>query len=161
MKTAFTMIEVIATLLLVSILALSVAISLLPITQALMQVRANADTAQKARLAMSRISRELTTVTNVVSIGESDITYDFLVPVGAWYAVRRHTLAWDGTVLTLQEGGGAAVPLSDDVEQFGVNLRTTSGATMPTIDVVLQSRETGTVFSNAIAARNVIGEGGP
>lgn len=106
MKTAFTMIEVIATLLLVSILALSVAISLLPITQALMQVRANADTAQKARLAMSRISRELTTVTNVVSIGESDITYDFLVPVGAWYAVRRHTLAWDGTVLTLQEGGG-------------------------------------------------------
>lgn len=53
------------------------------------------------------------------------------------------------------------MPLSDDVEQFGVNLRTTSGATMPTIDVVLQSRETGTVFSNAIAARNVIGEGGP
>ena len=160
MKTAFTMIEVIATLLLVAVLALSVAISLLPMAQGLMQVRANADTAQKARLAMSRISRELTTVTNVAALGASDITYDFLVPVGSWYAVRRHTLAWDGTVLTLQEGGGPVVPLSDDVAQFDVHLRTTPGADMPTIDVVLLSRETGTVFSNAIAARNVIG-GGP
>ena len=55
MKTGFTLVEMAATLLLVGILAVSVTISLLPMSQALMQVRDNSAAAQKARLAMARI----------------------------------------------------------------------------------------------------------
>ena len=123
MKKGFTLIEVIATLLLVAILAVSMVISLLPMTQGLMQVRANTGTAQKARLAMSRIAREFTTISNVVSSGSSAITYDFLVPSGNWYATLRHTLSWNGDELLLE-----GVPLCDDVAGFDLDIDYAAGA---------------------------------
>lgn len=149
-KQGFTLIEIVATLLLVSILAASVVISLLPMTEGLMQVRDNASAAQKARLAMARLSWEFTTITNVVSSGPRTLTYDFLVPAGNWYASLRHTLSWSGTPgePLLLEG----VPLSDDVAQFGLAY---SVATPLAIDVVLQSQVGVHSFSNRIVPRNL------
>ena len=150
MKTAFTLIEVVATLLLVAILAVSMAISLLPMAQGLMQVRDNAAAAQKARLAMARLTREFTTITNVVASGSGAITYDFLVPNGNWYAVRRHTLSWSGSAGAplLLEG----VPLSDDVANFSLSY---APGPPPVIGILLQSQEGGQAFSTGIAPRNM------
>ena len=84
MKKGFTLIELIATLLLVALVGLSAVISMLPMAEGLMQIRDNAGAAQKARLALARISREFTTISGVVSSGPHAITYDFLLPAGAW-----------------------------------------------------------------------------
>ncbi len=151
MKKGFTMIEMIATLLLVAILAVSVVISLLPMAQGLMQVRDNAAAAQKARLAMARVSREFTTITNVVSSSSSAITYDFLVPAGAWYATLRHTVALNGDELQLE-----GIPLCDNVAGF--HLAYASGFPA-VIDVVLTMAGElgGNAYSNHIVPRNIQG----
>ncbi len=158
MKTGFTLIEILATLVLVAVLAVSLVISLLPMTEGLMQVRANADAAQKARLAMARLSREFTTITNVASWSAHAIHYDFLVSSGAWHATRSHTLAWSGTPgdPLLLEG----VALSDDVADFSLNLYDAAGApTNWVLDVVLRSQVGIHAFSNTIVPRNI--GGGP
>lgn len=113
----FSLIEAIAVLLLVGILATTVVISLLPMVQGLTQVQENTETSQKARLAMARISRELTTVTNIVALSSSAITYQFLVPAGAsTYAALQHTISWNGSSGSpvLLEG----VPLVDRVDDL-------------------------------------------
>lgn len=162
MKTGFTLIEVIATLLLVAILAVSVVISLLPMAQGLMLVRDNAAAAQKARLAMSRIAREFTTITAIASSSSDGITYDFLVPAGNWYATLRHTLSRSGDELLLE-----GVPLCDDVADFDLSLDYVAGAPFPVIGVLLslQSVVDGaayiTSYSNRIAPRNMIAGAGP
>lgn len=153
MKKGFTLIETIAVLLLVSILAMSVLISMLPMTQGLLQVRENTAAAQKARLAMVRLSREFTTITNIVSFSSGSVTYDFLVPSDSWYTTLTHTLSWDGTPghpLMLQ-----GVPLTDDVENFTL---TYLAGPPPVIEVVLQSQvgESGNAYSNRIAPRNIL-----
>ena len=158
MKMGFTLIEIVATLLLVALLAVSAVISMLPMTQGLMQVRDNVAAAQKARLALARLSREFTTISEVVSSGPHAITYDFLVPAGAWYATVRHTLSWSGTPgdPLLLEG----VALSDDVADFSLNLYDAAGApTNWVLDVVLRSQVGIHAFSNTIVPRNI--GGGP
>ena len=154
MNKGFTLIELIATLLLVALVGLSAVISMLPMAEGLMQIRDNAAAAQKARLAMARISREFTTISGVVSSGPNAITYDFLVPAGAWYATVRHTLSWSGTPgdPLLLEG----VPLTDDVADFALNLYDAPGAsTNWVVAVALQSQVGSQAFSNRIVPRNI------
>ena len=154
MKNGFTLIEILATLVLVAVLAVSLVISLLPMTEGLMQVRANADAAQKARLAMARLSREFTTITNVASWSAHAIHYDFLVTSGAWHATRSHTLAWSGTPgdPLLLEG----VPLTDDVADFALAVYDAPGAaTNWVVAVALQSQVGIHAFSNRIVPRNI------
>ncbi len=149
MKKGFTLIEIIATLLLVAILAVSVAISILPMTQGLMQVRVNTAAAQKARLALVRLSREFTTITNVASSSSSAITYDLLVPSDGWYAALHRTLSWSGDELRLN---GAT--LCDDVADF--NLAYAPGPP-PVIHVTLTMADAmgGNSYSNTISPRNI------
>ena len=154
MKKGFTLIELIATLLLVALVGLSAVISMLPMAEGLMQIRDNAGAAQKARLALARISREFTTISGVVSSGPNAITYDFLVPAGAWYATVRHTLSWSGTPgdPLLLEG----VPLTDDVADFALAIFDAPGpATNWVVAVVLQSQVGSQAFSNRIVPRNI------
>ncbi|MGD9780879.1 MAG: type II secretion system protein J [Kiritimatiellia bacterium] len=157
MKKGFTLIEVVATLLLVAILAVSVVISMLPMTQGLMQVRANTSTAQKARLALSRIGREFTTITAIVSSSPDGITYDFLVPAGSWYATLRHTLSRSGDELLLE-----GIPLCDDVADFDLSLDYAAGAPFPVIGILLSLQNVvggdtyATSYSNQIAPRNML-----
>lgn len=154
MKKGFTLIELIATLLLVALVGLSAVISMLPMAEGLMQIRDNAGAAQKARLALARISREFTTISGVVSSGPNAITYDFLVPAGAWYATVRHTLSWSGTPgdPLLLEG----VPLTDDVADFALSLYDAPGTpTNWVVAVTLQSQVGSQAFSNRIVPRNI------
>ena len=157
MKTGFTLIETIAVLLLVAILAVSVGISVLPMSQALMQVRANAAAAQKARLALARVAREFTTITNVVASASDGITYDFLVPADGWYTTVRRSLTWSGDELRLD-----GVPLCDDVDAFDLSLETVAGTAAPAIVIALRLRnDVGdaaytTSFTNRIVPRNIL-----
>ena len=157
MKNGFTLLEMTATLLLVGILAVSVTISLLPMSQALMQVRDNTVAAQKARLAMARIAWEFTTITNLVSSGPSSISYQFLVSSGSHsYATRHHTLSWGGTgadLLLQDDTAGLSAPLSDDVAHFGLTYE--AGPPL-IIQVVLESRAGGNSYSNRIVPRNIL-----
>ena len=158
--TGFTLIEIAATLLLVAVLGVSLVISLLPMTEGLMQVRVNAHAAQKARLAMARISREFTTITNVASFGPTAIAYDYLVPAGATFAARRHVLSWSGSELRLQaaDAGGA---LCDEVGLFALTRDDSHGADAPVFTVVLRLQNAmagdlvSTTFSNRIVPRNM------
>ncbi len=152
----FTLIETIAVLLLVAILAMSAFVSLLPMTEALQQMRANAAAAQKARLAMARICREFTTITAVAESGPASIRYAFLLPAGAdAYVTHQHTLSWagGGASLMLQDNdGGRAEALSDDVADF--QLTYAAGPPL-VIHVRLQSQAGGNVFSNRVVPRNI------
>lgn len=112
MKKGFTLIEIIAVLLMVSFLALIATISLLPMTEGFFQIRRSAEGIQKTHLALARIGRELITITNVVAAGQHTLTYDFLDPAGD---PHRRTLSWNGADAPLLLN---AVPLSDDVGTF-------------------------------------------
>ncbi len=161
MKKGFTLIEMVATLLLVAILAVSVAISLLPMAQSLMQVRDNASTVQKARLAMSRMSREFTTITNVVAGDSHSISYVFLDPSAT---PHPRTLSWGGAPGDPLQLEG--VSLSDDVSDFELRYYAEVGASPQSswqadsriIEVLLRSQAVGTVYTNHIVPRNILME---
>ena len=160
MKTGFTLIETVAVLLLVAILAMSTMVSLLPMTEALGQARANASAAQKARLAMARLSREFTTISNVAAAGAGSIRYDFLAPAGNWFVSHHHHLYWAGGDLMLRdEADGAVAPLCDEVGSFRL---TYAPGPPPVIDVALTLSDAlgGDSYSNRIVPRNIAGGGG-
>lgn len=156
MKKGFTLIELIATLLLVAIMGVSLVISLLPMSEALTQVRANASAAQKARLAMARITSEFTTISNVLAGGSSAISYRFLAPAGLHaFAVHAHTLSWGGAGadLVLQDDAdGRAEALTDDVADF--HLTYDAGPPL-VIHVTLQSEVGVNAFSNSVVPRDI------
>lgn len=158
MNKGFSLLEVIAVLLLLGVLALSATISMLPITEGLFQARENAQSAQKTQFAMIRMVREFTTITNVAASDARSITYDFLDPSGASF---RHSLAWAGNAgdpLLLEN-----VPLSDDVGAFelryyaapGSAAEAAWGADMRIIEVVLENVQGNHRYTNRIAPRNL------
>jgi len=162
MKTGFSLIELIAVLLLVGVLAASATISLLPVAEGLAQVRRNATTMQKSRLALARLTREFTTITNLISGGARTMVYDFLDLAGT---PRQHTLSWSGVAgeSLMLEG----VPLTDDVADFELRYYdypgTAAQAAWTTnsrlVEIVLESLETGDRLTNRIAPRNLLFRG--
>ena len=109
----YTLIEVIMVLALTGILTAVAGMTIVTMTQGFVTARTNADTAQKAELAMSRIVREFQVLSSV-SIGtDRSITYEFRDTAGV---LVTHTLSWNG---------GANDPiqldadtLTDDVNNF-------------------------------------------
>lgn len=154
----FTLIEIIAVLLLVGMLAATVMVSLVPMVQGLAQVQTNTETAQKARLAMARIERELTTISDLPAIGTASITYRFLFPVSedAYMDVQR-TLSWDGAGNPVELDG---VPLVDNVADFELNY---VAGPPEAIDVVLvMNNSAGTdAYTTRVVPRNILNGGGP
>jgi hypothetical protein len=113
MKRAYTLIETVAVMLLVGVLVLSATVALVPMAEAFLQAKQNADALQKVGLATARITRELTTITNVVSGTDRVLRYDHLDEQGL---PRQHVLAWSGAAgapLLLDN-----VILLDDVQYF-------------------------------------------
>lgn len=160
MNKGFTLIEVIAVLLLVGVLVLASTIALLPMVEGFMQVGANVDAAQKSQFAMGRMVRELTSGSNVVAATQQSVIYDFLDPAGV---THRRTLAWGGagTALTLD-----GVALCDDVGQFQLRYYArpdgapaytwTAGAKI--IEIVLGTASTSDVYTNRVRLRNLPNE---
>lgn len=157
-RSGFTLVETIAVLLLMSVLALSIFIALIPVSEGLAQARENSDIAQKTHLAMARLFRELTTITNVVQSGPALLSYDYLDPAGVSH---RRTLNWTGNAgdpLLLNN-----VPLADDVNMFALRYFAGDGgapaaawsSAAPVVEIELQVRGGGIVYTNRIAPRNI------
>jgi prepilin-type N-terminal cleavage/methylation domain-containing protein len=157
MKNGFTLIELIVSMLLLSVLLIANTVSLLPAIEALNLVRDDVEAAQKAQFAIQRVARDFTTITNVTAGGATSITYDSLDAVGN--GVRR-TLSWAGTPGNPLVLGGN--PLSDDVSVFGLRYFATPdaggvnawSANTRMIEVRLGSLDSGIIYTNRISLRN-------
>jgi prepilin-type N-terminal cleavage/methylation domain-containing protein len=161
-QSGFTLIEVVAVLVLIGVLAVSTIVSLLPMAEGFVLAQRNADAARKAQLAMGRISGEFTTITNILSGTANAITYDFLEASGETFLLRRRTLARSGSALLLD-----GIALSDDVSHFELRYYDDSepsatprsswvGGTSRLIEVILESAASGDRYTNRIAPRNVL-----
>lgn len=160
-QSGFTLIEVVAVLVLIGVLAVSTVVSLLPMAEGFVLARRNADAARKAQHAMGRITGEFTTITNVLSGTGNAITYDFLEASGGAFLPRRRTLARSGPALLLD-----GIALSDDVGHFELRYYDDSdpsatprsswvGGTSRLIEVILESAASGDRYTNRIAPRNI------
>lgn len=160
MKQGFTLIETIAVLLLIAVMMLSAAVALVPLSEGFTQAIQNADTAQKAQLALARISRECITITNVASGSAHAMTYDFLDPEGMGI---RHVLSWSGVPgdPVLLEN----VPLMDGVAGFELRYAASPGSPGQSswfegarmILLRLETMAAPAVYTNRISPRNIQG----
>lgn len=156
-RQGVTLIEMVVVMLLMGLLILSFALSVLPVTEGLLLVRQNVNSAQKSQLALGRLEREFTVITNVVSGGATSMVYDFLDENGI---PQRRTVSWtSGQPLKLN-----GVSLSDDVARFGLQYYAAPGApvqsvwsgTTRIIEIVLQSQAGGgIVYTNRVFVRNM------
>lgn len=157
------MIEVIAVLLLMGVVGVTMMISLLPMSQALMQTRDHVESFHKASLGLERIKRELTTITNVVYGGASQLVYEFLDSDGI---THQHTMSWGGASgdPLLLEG----IPLVDDVRHFHLSYYPDGGSAAhaqwshaaPLIEIVLRVQDGVLQYTNRVYPRNLRGGGG-
>ena len=157
MNQGFTLIELVAVLLLVGVLVASSMVSLIPVAEGLMVARQNAVILRKSRLACARLSREFSAITEVVAGDSHSIQYVF------WDAARNafnRTLSWSGTSgdpLLLDN-----VPLTDDVADFrlhylsGESYAPTNPASAPVIELSLQSLAMSTALVLRMSPRNVL-----
>ena len=165
MKRGFTLIELVAVLLLVGVLVASSVVSLIPVAEGLVQARRNATALRKSRLAFARLAREFAAITNVSMGGPHTIQYVFLDSARTPYL---RSLSWSGTPgepLTL---GG--IPLTDDVGDFRLRYYDrpddstytsvwTTNSTL--VEATLQSLETGDNLALRLSPRNVLFQEAP
>lgn len=129
LKTAlqggFTLIEMIASLAIVGVLAAIAGIGLVQITEGYLLSQAGAESAQKAQLAMSRMVKEFNYITDVSGGSSHSITFDSFHADEAVDTIRSFSISWNGTVgdpllLTCLDcpGGNVTEPLVDSVVTF-------------------------------------------
>jgi prepilin-type N-terminal cleavage/methylation domain-containing protein len=133
-EKAFTLIEVIVSLVLIGILATIAGMGLVQITQGYVFAKQNSETAQKAQIAMARIVKELGAVNTINSTSSTSVTYTRPGPV-------TNTIALSGTTVTLN-----TIPLIDNVTAFALdrfdaaNNSTTTAANIRRVDITLTVR---------------------
>lgn len=124
----FTLIEMIASLAIVAILAAIAGMGLVQLTEGYLVSRTGAEMAQKAQLAMVRMVKEFNHITEVSAGSTLSIRFDSFHADEALDTIRSYTISWTGTagddlLLTCHDcpGGTPMVPLVDQVVAFGLN----------------------------------------
>jgi prepilin-type N-terminal cleavage/methylation domain-containing protein len=124
----FTLIEIIASLAIVAILAAIAGIGLVQITEGFVLSRTGAEMAQKAQLAMARMQKEFDHITDVSAGSNLSIRFDSFHADEAFDTIRSFTISWNGTagddlMLTCHDcsGGNQTEVLVDKVAAFEIN----------------------------------------
>jgi prepilin-type N-terminal cleavage/methylation domain-containing protein len=126
--TGFTLIEMIASLSIVGILAAIAGVGLVQLTEGYLLSRSGSERAQKAQLAMMRMVKEFNNIVDVPAGSTIAIRFDSFHADEAFDTTRSFSLAWNGTagdplVLTCLDcpGGNLSAPLVDQVVSFGLS----------------------------------------
>lgn len=92
----FSLVELIATLVIVGILTAGASVAIVSLLQGFSQASDHAETAQNAQLALARMVKEFTFIsdTPVIAIGGRSITYTSSYP---GLAPATRTISWSGT----------------------------------------------------------------
>ena len=128
LSDGFTLIEMIASLAIVAILAAIAGMGLVQITEGYMISRTGAEMAQKAQLAMARMVKEFSYLTDVSAGSSLSINFDSFHADEVLDTIRSYSISWNGTVgddllLTCLDcpGGTPTEPLVDQVTAFDIN----------------------------------------
>ena len=124
----FTLIEMIASLAIVTILAAIAGIGLVQITEGFALSRTGAEMAQKAQLAMARMEKEFNNITDVSAGSGLSIRFDSFHADEAFDTIRSFSISWNGTagddlLLSCHDcaGGIQTEPLVDEVTAFAID----------------------------------------
>jgi len=127
-QDGFTLIEMIASLAIVAILAAIAGIGLVQISEGFVLSRTGAEMAQKAQLAMARMTKEFDHITDVSAGSSLSIRFDSFHADEALDTIRSFTISWNGTagddlMLTCRDcpGGNPAAVLVDNVAAFDIS----------------------------------------
>jgi len=117
-ESGFTLIDVIASLILAGIMAAAAGMALVTASKAYLLSKDNAQMAQKAQFAMARLSRELTELTDVTSASATAILYER--PGGQFgiASVDRAIKVREGSVLPDSTTGHVLI---DNVDSFSLS----------------------------------------
>jgi prepilin-type N-terminal cleavage/methylation domain-containing protein len=124
-EKAFTLIEVIVSLVLIGILSAIAGIGLIQITEGYVFSKKNVETAQKAQIAMTRIVKELGYATTITVAGTNSIT--FTRPVSATTSTTN-IIDLSGTAVRIKIGAETATTLIDNVTAFTLDYPDYTGA---------------------------------
>jgi prepilin-type N-terminal cleavage/methylation domain-containing protein len=124
----FTLIEMIASLAIVAILAAIAGIGLVPITEGFLLSRTGAEMAQKTQLAMVRMEKEFDHITDVSAGSSLSIRFESFHADEALDPIRSFSISWNGSagddlLLTCHDcaGGSQTEPLVDKVTAFAID----------------------------------------
>jgi prepilin-type N-terminal cleavage/methylation domain-containing protein len=121
-EKAFTLIELIATLVLVGIIAAVAGMGVVKIAEGYMFAKLNAETSQKAQIATARIAKELGTASAISAItptGTTSITYTRPESAGS-ATILTNTINFSGGAVSVNVNGAGARTLIDNVAVFSL-----------------------------------------
>ncbi|MCP3876708.1 MAG: prepilin-type N-terminal cleavage/methylation domain-containing protein [Desulfobacteraceae bacterium] len=121
-KKGFTLVEIIVTMILVSILSAGAGMGIVAITQGYLYAGKNGQMAQKTNIAMKRMSRELQDIYFVSAASASSITF--------FSTLGQRTIGFDTNAIKLSENGDPIAGgdiLIDDIANFTFSFTHTSG----------------------------------
>jgi prepilin-type N-terminal cleavage/methylation domain-containing protein len=115
-EKGFTLVEVIVTLVLVGITAALAGMWIVSVVNGYIFTKMNADTVQKAQLAMTRITKELSALKSVTSAGTDNISFSRIGEINISTGVVTET------AVTISRSGSQLLingsPLTDSVNAF-------------------------------------------
>ena len=112
-STGFTLLEVIVSLVLIGILATITSIGVSKIFQGYLFTKDNANTTLRAQIALTRLTKEFSSIDEVVSGSQTSITYSYIKD---GVSISNRKVSWSGTSnAPLMIGGNT---LTEDVDDF-------------------------------------------
>ena len=118
-KYGFTLIEVIAALIIIGILATIMSVGVGKIFQGYLLTKDNSETTMRAQLALSRVMKELSCIDGVSSGSKTSITYSY---TRNGVSIPNRTLSWAGSATAPLQLGSSI--LTQDVNDFELTYHT-------------------------------------